>query len=73
MLPTLISDDLDVIARGIAAVDDAIDAGVPGILGIHIEGPFLTRSGRAFTTHPSSASWMRRRSNFSPRWRMAGP
>lgn len=41
MLPTLISDDLDVIAAAIAAVDDAILAGIPGILGIHIEGPFL--------------------------------
>lgn len=41
MLPTLISDDLDVIAKAIAAVDDAIRAGVPGIVGIHIEGPFL--------------------------------
>ena len=41
MLPTLISDDLDVIAKAVAAVDDAIEAGVPGIVGIHIEGPFL--------------------------------
>lgn len=41
MLPTLISDDLDVVAKAIAAVDDAIEAGIPGIVGIHIEGPFL--------------------------------
>lgn len=41
MLPTLISDDLDVVAKAIAAVDEAIARGVPGILGIHIEGPFL--------------------------------
>ena len=41
LLPTLISDDLAVIARAIEAVDTAIAQGVPGILGIHIEGPFL--------------------------------
>ncbi|HWW32162.1 MAG TPA: N-acetylglucosamine-6-phosphate deacetylase, partial [Steroidobacteraceae bacterium] len=40
-LPTLISDDLEVVARAIAAVRSAIDSGVPGVLGIHIEGPFL--------------------------------
>ena len=40
-LPTLISDDLSTVATAIAAVDQAIAAGVPGVLGIHIEGPFL--------------------------------
>jgi N-acetylglucosamine-6-phosphate deacetylase len=40
-LPTLISADLDVVARAIAAVQCAIQSGVPGVLGIHIEGPFL--------------------------------
>jgi N-acetylglucosamine-6-phosphate deacetylase len=40
-LPTLISADLDVVARAISAVQAAITAGVPGVLGIHIEGPFL--------------------------------
>jgi len=41
MLPTLISDDVEVMRRAIAAVDEAIAAGVPGILGIHLEGPYL--------------------------------
>lgn len=40
-LPTLISDDLPVVAAAIAAVDAAIAAGEPGVLGIHIEGPYL--------------------------------
>ena len=40
-LPTLISDDLAVVGEAVAAVDAAIAAGVPGVLGIHIEGPFL--------------------------------
>jgi N-acetylglucosamine-6-phosphate deacetylase len=40
-LPTLISDDLAVVDRAMRAVEAAIEAGVPGVLGIHIEGPFL--------------------------------
>src|SRR5436305_3627368 len=40
-LPTLISADLDAVARAIAAVRSALEAGVPGVLGIHIEGPFV--------------------------------
>jgi N-acetylglucosamine-6-phosphate deacetylase len=40
-LPTLISDDLEVVASAIAAVRAAIESCVPGVLGIHIEGPFL--------------------------------
>lgn len=40
-LPTLISDTPDVIERAILAVKEAMDANVPGVLGIHIEGPVL--------------------------------
>lgn len=41
LLPTLISDDLDAMRQAVAAVDQAIAEDVPGILGIHLEGPFL--------------------------------
>ncbi|GAB2494501.1 N-acetylglucosamine-6-phosphate deacetylase [Pseudoxanthomonas sangjuensis] len=41
MLPTLISDDAGVMAKAVAAVREAIAQGVPGILGIHLEGPYL--------------------------------
>lgn len=40
-LPTLISDRLSTVAAALDAVDDAITAGVPGVIGIHLEGPFL--------------------------------
>lgn len=43
-LPTLISDDLDVVSRALQAAQDAIASGVPGVLGIHIEGPFLNEA-----------------------------
>jgi N-acetylglucosamine-6-phosphate deacetylase len=46
LLPTLISDDFSIVERGIAAIDSAIGQGVPGVLGIHIEGPFLSRARR---------------------------
>lgn len=46
LLPTLISDDIEVIQKGIAAINSAIEQGVPGVLGIHIEGPFLNLDKR---------------------------
>jgi N-acetylglucosamine-6-phosphate deacetylase len=41
LLPTLISDSLEHVAMALDACEAAIEAGVPGILGVHIEGPFL--------------------------------
>lgn len=40
-LPTLISDEAEVMRRAVAAVRAAIAQGVPGVLGIHLEGPYL--------------------------------
>lgn len=40
-LPTLISDDLDVMRAALTAVEQALEQGVPGVLGIHLEGPYL--------------------------------
>jgi N-acetylglucosamine-6-phosphate deacetylase len=45
-LPTLISTDLDTMKRAIEAVGQAITAGIPGVLGIHLEGPFLNPDKR---------------------------
>ena len=46
LMPTLISDDLEVIAAALELTAQAIAAGVPGILGIHVEGPFLSPDRR---------------------------
>ena len=45
-LPTLVSDDTDVMRAAIAAVDAAIAEGVPGVLGIHLEGPYIAPARR---------------------------
>ncbi len=41
MLPTVITDAPEILSEAIASVKAARDAAVPGVLGIHIEGPFL--------------------------------
>ncbi len=43
-LPTLISDTTDKMRVAIGAVDAAISENMPGVLGIHLEGPFLSRT-----------------------------
>ncbi|EBA13940.1 N-acetylglucosamine-6-phosphate deacetylase [Roseobacter sp. CCS2] len=43
-LPTLITDTPDCLRAGVIAVEQAIDAGVPGIIGIHLEGPHLSNA-----------------------------
>jgi N-acetylglucosamine-6-phosphate deacetylase len=41
LLPTLITDTPEAMAAALDTVDAAIAAGVPGIAGLHIEGPFI--------------------------------
>lgn len=41
LMPTLISDHPQVVDAALAAGEDALEQGVPGVLGLHIEGPHL--------------------------------
>jgi N-acetylglucosamine-6-phosphate deacetylase len=43
LLPTLISDNATTMRSAISAVAQAIEQRVPGVLGIHLEGPFLAK------------------------------
>ena len=43
MLPTVITDAPEVLSKAIAAVKAARAENIPGVLGIHIEGPFLDK------------------------------
>lgn len=45
-LPTLISSDFDTMQQALDAVRQAIAAGIAGVLGIHLEGPFLNADNR---------------------------
>lgn len=41
MMPTLISDDFSIMSAAHKVINQALDKAMPGILGIHYEGPYL--------------------------------
>ena len=52
MLPTLISDDFAAMEKAADLIAAALAAGVPGILGLHFEGPYLNPDRKGI--HPEA-------------------
>ena len=59
MLPTLISDDVNVMREAIGAMREAIAQQVPGVIGIHLEGPYISpaRKGDRKSTRLNSSHY----------------
>jgi N-acetylglucosamine-6-phosphate deacetylase len=45
-LPTLVTDSFEVMAAAMTSVKEAMTSNIPGVLGIHLEGPFLNPAKR---------------------------
>jgi N-acetylglucosamine-6-phosphate deacetylase len=52
LLPTVITDEPKIMFQAVAAVQAAIDGNFPGVLGIHLEGPFLDPARKG--AHPAN-------------------
>lgn len=52
-LPTLVSDSEEQMVRAINATKQALQIAIPGVLGIHLEGPYLNKERRGI--HPELA------------------
>lgn len=52
LMATLISDSREKTEAAIKAVGEAIEAGAPGLLGLHLEGPWLSEPRRG--VHPAA-------------------
>ena len=46
LLPTLISDTPEAMYAALAAAREAVAEGIPGVLGLHLEGPYLSPERR---------------------------
>ncbi len=70
LLPTLISESREAVRRAIDAVAEAIERKVPGVLGVHLEGPFinLEKRGAHAAAHvvPPDRGFLLRLLDFAP-------